>query len=228
MTRYSLSPAEIAHVQARNGVRPRLLVWIVAKNRATGLPEPTGFWNGDDDQAFTVAGNSRTYHGAGGLMGMDDLVIEGGLKVRRINIWLSTAAQEVIDAVNGYDVRLAPIEIHRVLTDPQNHLPIADPHRIWKGWVDGAPRITPAKGLASGRITLSVVSAAMALTKGLTAKYSDAAMRLRGGDDRIARYADVSGVVPVYWGEQRHRAADAAPGTPTSRLIGRLIGRERT
>jgi hypothetical protein len=227
MTRYNLSPAEIAHVQARSGVRARLLVWIVAKNRATGLPEPVGFWNGDDDQSMTVSAASRTYHGAGGLIGMDDLVIEGGLKVRRIGIWLSTAAQEVIDAVNGYDTRLAPAEVHRVLTVPQNHLPIADPHRGWKGWVDGAPRVTPAKGLASGRITLTVASAAMALTRPLTAKYSDAAMRLRGGDDRIARYADVSGVVPVYWGEQRHRAADAAPGTPTSRLIGRLIGRER-
>jgi hypothetical protein len=228
MTRYNLSPAEITHVQARSGIRARLLVWIVAKDRATGLPEPVGFWNGDDDQAFTVSGVSRTYHGAGGLLGMDDLVIEGGLKVRRIGVWLATAAQEVIDATNGYDVRLAPIEIHRVLTDPLSHLPIADPHRIWKGWVDGTPRVTPAKGLASGRITLNVVSAAMALTKGLTAKYSDAAMRLRGGDDRIARHADVSGVVPVYWGEQRHRAADAAPGTPGTRLVGRLIGRERT
>lgn len=219
MTRYALSPAEISHVQARNGVRPRLLVWIVAKNRSTGLPEPAGFWNGDDDQAFTVGGASRTYHGAGGLMGMDDLVIEGGLKVRRMGIWLSTAAQEVIDAVNGYDTRLAPVEVHRVLTDPLSHLPIANPHRVWKGWVDGAPRVTPAKGLGSGRITLTVVSAAMALTRGLTAKYSDAAMRLRGGDDRIARYADVSGVVPVYWGEQRHKAAAAAPGNPAKRRV---------
>jgi len=219
MTRYALAPAEISHVQARSGVRPRLLVWIVAKNRSTGLPEPAGFWNGDDDQVFTVGGASRTYHGAGGLMGMDDLVIEGGLKVRRIGIWLSTAAQEVIDAVNGYDTRLAPVEVHRVLTDPLSHLPIANPHRVWKGWVDGAPRATPAKGLASGRITLTVVSAAMALTRGLTAKYSDAAMRLRGGDDRIARYADVSGVVPVYWGEQRHKASSAAPGNPVKRRV---------
>jgi len=114
-----------------------------------------------------------------------------------------------------------------VLTDPLTHQPLAQPHRIWKGWVDGAPRVTPAKGLNGGRITLQIASASMALTRTLTAKYSDEAMRLRGGD-RLFRYADVSGKVPIYWGEKKVApssggapAASATPAAPTSRPLPR-------
>ncbi len=198
----SYAPAEITHLQARAGVRPRLLVWIVAKDRETGDPFPVGFWNGDDTEEFTIAAVARSYNPTA-LLGMDDITFETGLKVRRISIWLATAATEVIAAVQGYDVRLAPIEVHRVLTDPLTHRPIAAPHRIWKGWVDGAPRVTPAKGLSRGRVSITAASAAMALTRGLPGRYSDEAMRLRGGDDRLFRYADISGKVPIYWGEKR-------------------------
>lgn len=113
---------------------------------------------------------------------------------------LRNSGTEVTDM--GYDLRLAPTEIHRVLTDPLTHQPLAQPHRIWKGWIDGAPRVTPPKGLNGGRITLQVASASMALTRTLTAKYSDEAMRLRAGD-RLFRYADVSGKVPIFWGEKK-------------------------
>lgn len=197
------STAEVDHLQAREGMRPRLLVWIHARDWATGETSPAGFWNGDDDAAFEVGGEMRSYFGAGRLLGMDDLVIETGLRVRILNIWLSTAAPAVVGAIQAYDLRLAPVEVHRVLTHPLHHRPIAAPHRIWKGFVNGAPRITPAKGLNPGRVTLKAASAAMSLTRGLTAKYSDAAMRRRGGDDRLFRYADISGAVPVYWGEKK-------------------------
>ncbi|WP_198672230.1 hypothetical protein [Pseudogemmobacter bohemicus] len=80
--------------------------------------------------------------------------------------------------------------------------------------------MTPAKGLAGGRITITAASAAMALTRGLPQRYSDEAMRKRGADDRLFRYADVSGKVPVYWGEERYVASDAAPVTGDSGWLG--------
>ena len=199
----ALTAPEIAHLQARAGVRPRILVWIRARNIVSGLTEPVGFWSGEDDRAFTVAGETRTYHGAGGLIGIDDLTVETGVAVRTLQIWFATAAQEVIDAVRGFDLRLAPVEVHRVLTDPLTWAPIDAPHRIWKGWADGAPLSTPAIGDDSGRVTLTVASAAMALTRTLTSKYSDGSMSQRSGD-RLFRHADVSGKVPVYWGEKRN------------------------
>lgn len=210
MTR-AYQPAEITHLQARSGVRSRLFVWIGARDRVTGAPVAVGFSNCADDQVITINGETRTYHGAGPLLGMDDLVIEPGVRVRRMSVWLATAAPEVVNAVMGYDVRLAPVQIHRLLTDPLSHQPIsATPHRIWKGQVDGAPRVIPAKGLSGGKITLVLASAAIVLTKGLPAKYSDAAMKKRGGD-RLFRYADVSGKVPVFWGEKKFEAPAPKP-----------------
>lgn len=204
----SIAPAEITQLQSRAGLRVRLLVWIVARDRATDEPVAVGFWNGDDDQEFVIGAEPRTYHGAGGLLGADDVTVEAGLQVRMLTVWLATAAPEVIDAVRGYDVRLAPVEVHRVLTDPLTHLPVAAPHRIWKGWVDGAPEITPAIGGEGGRIGLAIASGAMALTRGLTGKYSDESMKRRAGD-RMFRWADVSGKVAVYWGEKRLSSGSA-------------------
>ena len=194
--------ADLDQLTARAGVRPRILVWIRAKRWDTGATEAVGFWSGEDDATFAIAGVDRLYHGAGGLLGIDDLTLETGLDVRTLQIWFATAAEEVVDAVRGYDLRLAPVEVHRVLTGPLTHAPIAEPHRIWRGWVDGAPLTTPAIGGEGGRVTLTVASAAMALTRRLSAKYSDASMSRRGGD-RLFRYADVSGKTPVYWGEAR-------------------------
>ena len=198
---------EIAHLQARAGVRPRLLVWIEARSRTTGEIAPAGFWNGDQDAGFTIGSTTREYFGAGALLGMDDPVYEVGLAVRRLGIWLSTSAPEVVDAVSAYDVRLAGVEVHRVFTDPLSHQVIAPPRRVWKGWVDGAPRTVPATGLNPGRITISVASAALALTRGSPAKYSDAQWQALHGGDRIFRYADVSGKVPIYWGEEKYTSA---------------------
>lgn len=207
-----LSPTEIAHLQARSGVRPRILVWITARNLTSGEPETAGFWSGEDNQEFVIDGVTRPYVGAGGLLGMDDIPAETGIKVRTVDVWLATAAPEVVEAARAYDLRLAPVEIHRVLTDPVSHKVIAAPHRIWKGSVDAAPLVTPAVDGDGGRLTMTVVSAARALTRGLTGKWSDESMRLRG-DDRLFRHADISGKVPVYWGEKKY-------GTETAKTSG--------
>ncbi len=214
------SPTELEYIQSRGGVRVRLLVWISAKRRDTGALEPAGFWNGADVQSFVIGGETRSYFAGGSLLGMDDFPYETGLGVRRHSIWLATAKPEVVNAAMGYDLRLAPVEVHRLFTDPQTNLPVAPPRRIFKGTVDGAPRVTPAKGLSGGQITISVASAAMALTRGLPAKFSDEAMRRRGDDDRLFRYADVSGKVPIYWGEKKHSASAAAPENPFGELGG--------
>lgn len=208
----SFDAAELTQLQARAGLRARLLVWISARDRMTGAIVPAGFWTGDQDQSFTVGGGSRLYVGAGGLLGMDDLTVETGLSVRSFSVWLATAAPEVITAIRGYDTRLAPVEIHRVLTDPLSHQIVAHPHRIFKGFVDGAPLVTPDVAGDGGRVTLRLASAALELTRGLTGKWSDESMKARGGD-RLFRYADVSGKVPVYWGEKRLDPA-ATPSNP--------------
>jgi hypothetical protein len=75
---------------------------------------------------------------------------------------------------------------------------VAEPRRIWKGFVDKAPLPTAAiDGEAPAELVL--VSAARALTQGLTLTHSDATQRLRGGD-AFLKYATISGVVKSSWG----------------------------
>lgn len=193
------SPIVLSHLQT-GATRPRLLFWVIAKNRTTGLPETLGLWNGEDEASFTVDGVARTYLGAGGLIGIDAITSEMGLQVRMHTVRLSTADMRVINALRGYDARLAPAEIHRVFTDPDSHLPIDPPHRVFRGWVDKVVLPRPALGEESA-IRITLASNARSLTMTLSTKYSDEAMKRRSGD-RLFRYADISGAVPVYWGEK--------------------------
>ena len=212
------SPSEIAHLEAMSGVRARILVWITAAPVGGGAtPESIGLWNGVDTRVIEVAGESRSYHGAGALIGIEPIVSAVGTDVRMLRARLASAAPQVVAAVRGYDLRLAPVEIHRWLTDPLTTLAIAPPRRLLKGWIDGSTILTPEPG-GEGEITLTIASAALALTRTLTQRWSDASLSLRGGD-RLLRYADVSGSVPVWWGEKRHDPTPAAarpPGLPFS------------
>lgn len=196
------SPTEIAYLQAEGGVRARLLVWITAPSVGGGPAESLGLWNGVDVQTITVEGQARVYQGAGALLDIEPITSAVGTDVRMLRARLGSAAPEVVAAVRGYDLRLAPVEIHRWLTDPLTTLAISPPRRLLSGWIDSDSIVTPALG-DEGSITLNIASSALALTRTLTARWSDASMQARGGD-RLLRYADVSGSVPVWWGEKRH------------------------
>ena len=75
---------------------------------------------------------------------------------------------------------------------------VADPRRVWKGFVDRAPLPTAEiDGDAPAEVVL--VSAARALTKGLTLTLSDKVQKLRSGD-RFLKYSTISGVVRSPWG----------------------------
>ncbi|AXQ93402.1 hypothetical protein LV780_05970 [Cereibacter azotoformans] len=204
-----LGTAVATLLATRAGIRARLLVWIAARNRATGTTETLGLWNGEDHAVLTIEGAARTYYGAGGLLAIEPVVTQVGVHVRTHRVSLSPAAPEVLQAIMGYDVRLAPVEIHRGLFDAAG-APVSPPHRVFKGTVDGVELPTPAAG-SEGTVSLTLASTARALTRALPTRYSDASMQLRSGD-RMFRYADVSGSVPVYWGEKKAGAARSFPG----------------
>lgn len=192
-------PTLAQHFADRKPVRLRSLIWITARNRVTGAAETMGLWNGDDHMTFTIAGQARTYYAAGSLIDVDDISGAVGIEVRMQSAVLSPLTPEVAQAIRGYDARLAPIEIHRAAFDPDSHVLMDEPHRVFTGWIDGIDLTEAADGEnAECRITMS--SVARDLTRTLPLKRSDAGYSLRSGD-RIARYADVSANVPVFWGE---------------------------
>lgn len=213
----SFDAPTLAAFQNRTAMHNRILVWITARNRATGLPEELGLWNGGYDRAFTIGGVERTYVGAGVLMQVPPLVYQVGLTVRMQRLSLSPIDPTVGAMVRTYDSRLAPIEIHRAVFDPVTSALLAEPHRLFKGMVDEM-EVTVEPGNGETRCEVTVASSARYLTRTLTLKRSDASQIRRLGD-RFLRYADVSGEVDVYWGEKRHvaRVASSTPKTTSDR-----------
>lgn len=194
----------LAALQNRSERMLRVLVWVTARNRGTGLPEELGLWNGGYDRSFTINGVPRTYVGAGALMQIPPLVYQVGLNVRMQRLTLSPIDTAVANLIRTYDSRLAPIEIHRAVFDPTTTTLVSEPHRLFKGIVDEMEVTTDPKG--ETRCEVTVASSSRYLTRTLTLRRSDESQKLRSGD-RLLKYADVSGEVDVYWGERRASTA---------------------
>ena len=196
----ALNAAALALLAERGAVVSRWLLWVEARNRVTGLTETMGLWTGEDEQTFSIGGDDRLYHGAGGLISISDLVYEAGTNVRMQSLSLGPLTQEVELLIRGYDTRLAPAEIHVAVFDPDT-MALVDTDRRFKGWIDKAQINTPKLG-GPAVCEVTCASNARAGTQTLALKKSDQSQQRRGGD-RFRRYADISGSVPVYWGEER-------------------------
>jgi hypothetical protein len=216
----------LAALQTRAGVIARVLVWATARNRGTGLPETLGLWTGGYDRSFTIGGTPRTYVGAGALTKVSPIVLGTGLTVRMQRLTLSPLSQVVVDLIRTYDARFAPIEIHRALFSTGDGALIAEPHRIYKGFIDEVEikqgEVMAGEG-GDASCDISVASTARLLTRTLPLKKSDETQKLRS-DDRFRRYVDVSGSVEVWWGERRSGASGGAGLNGPSAGLGNLTG----
>lgn len=211
----TFDPATLAIFQNRTAMVARILIWVVARNRSSGDPEAIGLWTGADDRSFTIAGDARTYVGAGSVMGVPPMVSQTGLTVRMHRLTLSPINEAVAAMIRTYDARFAAIEIHRALFDPVTSALVSEPHRVFKGIIDEVELpVDPEQG--ETRCEVTAASSARYLTRTLTLKRSDASQQRRSGD-RFLRYADVSGEVDVYWGEKRAAARPSGSGSATDR-----------
>jgi hypothetical protein len=200
-----LDPTSAAYLAARTGVASRHMVHVIARNRATGASEALGLWQGDDHLTIAIGGSNRTYYGAGALIGVEPIRAGIGLEVRMLQLGLSPLTPEVAQLLRGYDARLAPAEVHRALLSLETGQLIAEPIRVFRGWVDEVKIRTGEVG-GTGETTVTLASAARGLTRALTLTRSDAEMRRRSSADAFRRYTDIAGEVGVWWGEKRQRA----------------------
>ena len=205
-----LDPTSTEYLSACTGVASRHMIHVVARNRATGAQEALGLWQGDDHLTIAINGVNRTYYGAGTLIGMEPIRAGIGLEVRMLQLALGPLTPEVALMLRGYDARLAPAEIHRGLLSLETGQLIAEPIRVFRGWVDEVKIRTGAvseTGEVSGNseATVTLASAARGLTRALTLTRSDAEMRRRNAGDRFRAYTDIAGEVGVWWGEKRRR-----------------------
>lgn len=194
-----------AYLAARTGVASRHMVYIVARNRDTGAQEALGLWQGDDHLTIAIGGVNRTYYGAGALIGVEPIRAGIGLEVRMLQMALGPLTPEVAQLLRGYDARLAPTEVHRALLSLETGQMIAEPIRVFRGWIDEV-KITTGEAGGNSDATVTLASAARGLTRALTLTKSDAEMRRRNAGDAFRRYADIAGEVGVWWGEKRERA----------------------
>lgn len=203
---------------SRGPVAHHVLVWIEARNRDTGATEASGLWTGPEARQFTVGGVARTYHGAGQMLSVPTLTARAGVGVQMHRLGLSALSDEVEQIMRGYDPRLAPVEIHVARLDPQSDA-LLGIDRVYRGSIDQAPIVTPAKGGSDGGVSVSLASAARSLTRPLTLKKTDESQRARS-DDRFFRFAEVAGKVERFWGTKRVGGGGSggsdAPGEDTA------------
>lgn len=197
------------HLAARTARRADVLIWIAARNRSTGATETIGFWTGDDHQDFVIDGATRTYLGAGNLLGVDPLKWRTGLTVRTQRVQLSQVSPEAQMAIRGYDTRHAPVEMHRVFSDAGGVL-IDTPHLLMRGFVDKITLTTPEKG-GSGDAVMEIASMGRALTKPLNRYRSDASLTARAPTDTFRKWASMTDKVEVPWGRGKAKGGDLPP-----------------
>lgn len=193
------------HLDARTGLISDLLVWATGINRSTQALETQGFWTGPTDQTITVDGSPRDYAGAGALIQVPPMVSEVGLSVRTTRLMLSPVHPDVAAALEAYELRLQPIEMHVAYSTGVSGNLVDAPVRVFSGLIAGQPRNAGPPGEAV-TLELTLLSASVYLTRTLHLRKSDRALQARHPGDRFRRFADVSGVVETVWGDGKARA----------------------
>lgn len=175
-----------------------------------GTPQQFGYWTGEDNifaNVVPVGGGtpeSRTFIGGATLLDVPPIIDAIGLEARAVSFGLdhtSSAALSPMDMVYGHNVRVARVELHRGVFDPDTWNLVSNPHLLFAGRVDGASIDDAAAG-GEGGLALEAISNAIDLTKTNPAMESDEQQRRRSGD-RFRRHGDTAGQVETWWGQAK-------------------------
>jgi hypothetical protein len=188
------------------GLVPRRFVWIKGKSFDTGVINPIGLWTGDDDINITVVSGitglpeARTYYGGLNLQ-VSPIARTADLTIQTVTITIGQIAPVAQQLVRGYDLRLAPVEIHDMAFDTVTRQPSAAPEIAFLGITDGAPIKTPAVG-QDGNVEISAISAAIAMLEHTNpAKSSYEGQKRRSGDE-FGLYSSTVANWQIPWGQK--------------------------
>jgi hypothetical protein len=166
----------------------RKAVWIVARNRQTGLKEEVGVWAGDEDVGLTVIDGdgstvTRPYVGGGNLLSISDIPRVSDFTIQTVTIDLSKIADMARKVTREFDLHRAYVEIHDITLRPDTGMPAAPEEPVFVGIVDGAPITTPRIG-GQGKASIKIVSEVMRmLSRSNPEKSSYEAQKKRDGDE---------------------------------------------
>lgn len=196
------SISALNHLLTRAAVMPRWLLWVEARAFGTLAAAPVGLWTGEDDLTFTVNGSPRVYQGALSHFEIGPITHAAGLDVRALEITLAANAPETEDLVRGLAIRLAPVELHLALLDPET-TGLIDLQPMFRGFINRAPLTTPAQDRGGGggdSVTLELVSRMRVLAlPGPALRKTDQAQRLRDPADAFRQYGAIAAEVQTEW-----------------------------
>lgn len=96
------------------------LIWVMSRNRNTGVVEASGIWTGALSRTFTVGAENRVYHGSGAVINLRGLtMVAGANAIQAQTIELNGLTPEVEAMMRGYDPRQAIVQIHRYHQSPK-------------------------------------------------------------------------------------------------------------
>lgn len=191
----TLDPALTTHLATAAGIDAALLLWVKAWGRTTGAIETIGLSTREDVDEIPIDGQLRRYIGGRVAMEVEPFEYTAGLDVRIHRVRLSGIAPQVEQMVRGYDARLAPVELHRAVYDPDTGAMVGAPERKLKGRLMGAPFQFAAGTGGRATCDLSIASSARDLTRTLTGTFSSSTFQEADPGDSFFEYADLSGSV---------------------------------
>lgn len=219
MPRY-ISSANQAALQARALVA-RDFLWIVARDRSTGLPQAVGFWSDVGNVSASVvdpdSGNAetRSFYGSGGLIQISDIPLVANITVQTVTITMSQIDDLVEQAVRLYDCKQARVEIFRGLFNPSTRQMVAAAECRFVGFVDVIEILTPVEN-AEGAVTLTCTSSTQEMTRSNPDTRSHESQRVRSATDTFFADASVVGEWEHFWGKASGKIPANNPPKPTS------------
>lgn len=202
MPRY-VHPTVQSYRESGKPMVERRLIWVTARDYSTGNPVTGGFWDGRYDMELSVlhpetgAAVSRVYHAGGSLLEIEALGHFSGLDIHPLRVTLSPINTAVEGLLRGYDLRGAPVELHRAWFDYQTRQPLAPAHVWMTGTINRAP-LTTAEAGGRARLVYTIVPQTRALTVGNPEILSDTIQSQRSGD-RFLRHIATAGTREIPW-----------------------------
>lgn len=196
---FTLPTALSTHL-AGNATSSRMMVWVVARDRTAGTLHPTGFWTGNADQTINVGGVMRDYRATGGLLAIPKTVHDVGDTSVRTDVTFFARSPELVQAVRVYDVRYAPIEVHKVYMDPMNDSIIGSPVLELRGMVDSVQENRPTPGQTGLVFTFKLIPGTVRFTRKLALRHSFASINQANPADHFGKYFDITARVSAKWG----------------------------
>lgn len=204
--REDLEAEDIAAMSAQELV-PRQFMWITARLFDTDCLVSAGYWTDEGTYDFQVIdGNTReevtrTYVGSGTLISVSAIPLVADLSIRKVTARLSPINEILAIQLRGYDLRNAPVEIHRGFLNPFTRELLAPAKPQFVGTCDAARIVTPEESeTAEGYAELDLVSIARELTRASAEKRSHESQLRRDPTDDFFKDAEIAGSWEQFWG----------------------------